>query len=397
MGSVQANSKAFLRRNGVETVLDDLTLVANDNTWYRVATGGWSPTDVVEIEVISGGAGTTNLASVALLVEHDTPEPAALTDTSVRVVKVNYVGNGSAQTIDLGVTGLLPTALFVMQSTGASLVEPLWWWDSRVGASSLSQVATNYGRIWPQKGTFHVVHTASKSYNANGVSYTAIAVFDPSGRFVIPFAVSKPSNEAYTHYLRYPQTRVLASDFTPDFVFGGVASSSGAADTAGASVYRGPGHVGNLTGKLGVTASASASVPDRITALGAGTVAFGTALGGHTNGDQAYWAGRVDDGVSATRLMAVTSYVGNGAASRNIPLDLGNQAPVLAFVVPTNATAKVYRVAGDSTGRDTYSSNIAPNSITAMSANQIAVGTALNANGVTYDVWTITTGTVTPW
>jgi hypothetical protein len=95
--------------------------------------------------------------------------------------------------------------------------------------------------------------------------------------------------------------------------------------------------------------------------------------------------------------MAVTSYVGNGAASRNIPLDLGNQAPVLAFVVPTNATAKVYRVAGDSTGRDTYSSNIAPNSITAMSANQIAVGTALNANGVTYDVWTITTGTVTPW
>lgn len=36
------------------------------------------------------------------------------------------------------------------------------------------------------------------------------------------------------------------------------------------------------------------------------------------------------------------------------------------------------------------------NSITAMSANQITVGCALNATGVTYDVWTITTGFVAP-
>jgi hypothetical protein len=31
-----------------------------------------------------------------------------------------------------------------------------------------------------------------------------------------------------------------------------------------------------------------------------------------------------------------------------------------------------------------------------MGANQITVGISLNAVGVTYDVWTITTGLVTP-
>jgi hypothetical protein len=128
--------------------------------------------------------------------------------------------------------------------------------------------------------------------------------------------------------------------------------------------------------------------------LGTGTVELGTALGGHTNGDQAFWAGRVDDGVSSTRLMAVTSYVGDGATSRNISLNLGNQTPVLALVVPTNASAKVYRVESDSTGRVTHSGNSAANSILSMGANQVTMGSALNATGVTYDVWAIRPGVV---
>jgi mRNA-degrading endonuclease toxin of MazEF toxin-antitoxin module len=94
--------------------------------------------------------------------------------------------------------------------------------------------------------------------------------------------------------------------------------------------------------------------------------------------------------------MAVTSYVGNGAASRNIPLTLGNSAPVFTIVTPANATARAYRVTSDTTGRNTATGNALANSITAMSSNQITVGTALNANNVTYDVWAITTGYVPP-
>ena len=64
--------------------------------------------------------------------------------------------------------------------------------------------------------------------------------------------------------------------------------------------------------------------------------------------------------------------------------------------MPTNASKKVYRATGDTTGRDAAIGNPVSNSLTAMTANQITVGSALNAAGVTYDVWAITTGLVAP-
>jgi len=151
-------------------------------------------------------------------------------------------------------------------------------------------------------------------------------------------------------------------------------------------------------GRILAAVGSSASDADRIQALGAGTAELGTTVaqaGGQV--DQAFWAGRVSTGdPNETRLMAVTSYVGNGGASRNITLNLSGSSPVFAIVVPTNATAKAYRVSGDTTGRVTASGNALANSITALGTDQITVGTALNANGVTYDVWAIRTGTVTP-
>jgi hypothetical protein len=285
--------------------------------------------------------------------------------------------------------------LFVMPATGANNVEPMWWWDSRLGAAAMSKSVTSFSSIWPQKGKFHAVHFATgNSYNANGVSYVAIALFDPSGRYVIPFAVSKPTmDDNYTHYLHYPESGDLASDFTPEFVFGGIASINGS-DAARTSLYRGPGHAPDLTAKLGL-ATPAASEAGRIKALAAGTVQFGT-LVGFGQGDEAFWAGRVSDGVSFTRLMAVTSYVGNGASSRNIPLSLNGTAPDFTIVVPTNNTAKAYRVTGDTTGRNTVTGNALANSIMALGADQITVGLALNATNVTYDVWVIRAGTVTP-
>lgn len=347
---------------------------------------------MIEIGVTSGDNVANSLNAVALMVEHNTPEPQPLTDASTRVLTASYSGNGGAQTIDFGVD-LTPTALLVMQVGGSVGSEPIWWWDSRQGAAPMADAVTNFGRMWPQKGKFHVVHpTSGKSYNASGVSYIAIAIFDPSARYIIPFAVSKPSSDDdYTHALRHPQSGALAWDFTPDFVFGGAAFDS-LVDGARASLYRGPGHVGDLTGKL----IGGPSDANRIQAIGPGTVQFGTTIG-HGPGDFAFWAGRVDDGVSPTRLMAVTSYVGTGTASRNIALSLTGEAPVFALVVPTSSANKAYRVSGDTTGRTTGAGGALANSITALSANQISVGLALNAVGVTYDVWAITTGLVTPW
>jgi hypothetical protein len=51
---------------------------------------------------------------------------------------------------------------------------------------------------------------------------------------------------------------------------------------------------------------------------------------------------------------------------------------------------------GGTTGKTTSGGSAVANSLTGLGANQITVGTALNATGVTYDVWAITTGTVAP-
>ena len=92
----------------------------------------------IEVGMMTGVSGTNYLTSVAVMVEHNSPEPAPLTETSARVITVNYTGNGTGQTIDFGVD-MLPTALLVMPATGASSVEPLIWWESRQGAGSLSE------------------------------------------------------------------------------------------------------------------------------------------------------------------------------------------------------------------------------------------------------------------
>lgn len=188
-----------------------------------------------------------------------------------------------------------------------------------------------------------MVDASGGSYNAAGVVYTAIALFDPAGRFVLPFTATKSQAEDdFTQYLRHPQTRALASTFTPDFVFGGAALST-TNDLVRASLYRGPGHSGDLTATLGTT---QASSPNFIQAVGPGTVQLGSAVGRNA-GDMAFWAGRVSDGASTTRLMAVTSYVGDGTPSRTVPLQLSGAAPRLVLVVPTTSAARVYRLAGD--------------------------------------------------
>ncbi|MBY0494033.1 MAG: hypothetical protein K2Y23_07440 [Cyanobacteria bacterium] len=318
--TVSSTTKVFVRRNGVETQLDDFALSTQTTRWYRVANSGWSPSDVIEIGLTNGANTANSLHSLALLVEHNTPEPAPLTDTSMQVVTVNYTGNGTAQTKDFGVDAL-PTAMFVMPVNGLGSTRPIWWWDSRQGASSFNDSVPSFNRIWPQKGKFHVADSGGNdNYNSNGVNYVAIALFDPSGRYVIPFAVSKSSNDDdYQHKLRYPQTGAPATDFIPNFVFGGAAYGI-TSDAIRASYYKGPGHAGDLTGKLGV---AHASDADRIQGMGPGTVEFGSLVStGTGGGDNAFWAGRVDDGVSTTRLMAVTSYVGNGTSSRNIAAEL---------------------------------------------------------------------------
>jgi hypothetical protein len=67
--------------------------------------------------------------------------------------------------------------------------------------------------------------------------------------------------------------------------------------------------------------------------------------------------------------MPVASYVGDGTASRSIPLNLSGQAPVFVLVVPTNNAARVYRD-GDTTGRNTSTGSAVANSVTALTGGR---------------------------
>ncbi len=243
---------------------------------------------------------------------------------TARVVTITYTGNGGGQTIDFAGMTTPPTALFVMPATGVNGVEPIWWWDSRQGAASFRGSLPSFGQIWPQKGKFHVAHVpAGTSYNANGVNYIAIALFDPSGRYVLPFAVSKPTAEDnYTQYLRYPQSGGSPRSSSPTSSL--VVSRMDLTAMPPERAPTGPGTRGR---------------PDREARRGAGVGSRPypggwrrhRAIRHHRRprylGDQAFWAGRVSDGVSSTRLMAVTLVRGDGTASRNIALTLSGSCP----------------------------------------------------------------------
>jgi hypothetical protein len=153
----------------------------------------------------------------------------------------------------------------------------------------MSQSPVDFNRVWPQRGKFHVVHTGSKSVNANGVAYVAIALFDPSGRYVIPFAINKgdeSTDDDYTHRLRRPATGELAADFTPDFVFGGGAFGTTNITSYAVALPWLRTH-GSLTSKLGI-ASTMGPDADRIQTLNQGSVQFGNGINGDA-GDVAFW------------------------------------------------------------------------------------------------------------
>jgi hypothetical protein len=110
---------------------------------------------------------------------------------------------------------------------------------------------------------------------------------------------------------------------------------------------------------------------------------------------------RHDDGSADPDLAAVirqTSYVGDGTASRTIAVDLAGRRPAFALIVPHNG-ASIFR---DPSNTGTTSNlmaissytNNASTGITAGGIDSISVGSALNANGITYEVLIFPGGTV---
>lgn len=221
--------------------------------------------------------------------------------------------------------------------------------------------------------------------NANGVTYSYLAISDPGMRFLIAGACQVVST--LTSYVN-----ALGSEtFTPEAVFfqheligGGGTLRLG---------YKGPGHAASgSTPAINGAAEVASTLSFGLGTLTSSTAFFPAASGA---AQSAYVAFRRDDGsgdVGIPRVLQLATYVGDGSASRTLSLaPASGRRPMWGMVIPHSAVAAIYR---DPAHTGTTSTGIpntanAATGITAGGIDQITVGIGLNANGVVYDVFVI--------
>jgi hypothetical protein len=301
---------------------------------------------------------------------------------NVEVMAGTYVGNGTGQDITLQ----LPAHWVWIRPLTAGNGGSRWWSSMLAGHGPLAEgptkdafvrafqfpagsgVATSY--------KFRVSGTAANSNNT-GVTYQYVAFSDRSMRHVLNGAYLTLSGTAsFTHPL-------FSRAFTPDagFLLPELATASG---TSGL-YYKGPGHAATAAS---VMDSAEAAT---VCAFGAGNITPKTILNLQT-GQTAYSLWRILDGDGINNGVAITSYTGDGAASRVIPLSLNGRGPIFAIVQPHNGIAfqrDPSHTGANSSAITAAGGTFSTTAITAGTINQITVGLALNALGVVYDVFAL--------
>jgi hypothetical protein len=213
--------------------------------------------------------------------------------------------------------------------------------------------------------------------NSSTQSYQFIAISDPGMRFML--------NGAFSHLssLASATNPLVDSAFTPDcgFLFLEDFTSGSAGH-----FFKGPGNSGNhaqqLDGSTGDVAN--------IATFSAGSIASLTAI--HTDSPQtAFSLWRKSDGSAQAQWFDVVTWTGNGAGgTRNITVSLNGKAPL--FAIACDASGPSYFRDPQHTGGNSAKINVGDNVANAIvggAANQLQVGTALNANGVVYQAFVI--------
>ncbi len=372
----------IVRRNGSDSYFNIGPAPQGAWSTWRVPTSGWAPSDEIQVgirNVSSPGGDTTRLGACALLVEHDTPPwTLAAADGAVRVLETSYTGNGTQQTVSLSaldsaVTSLVPSFIAVLPQSGSS--PGAWWWDSRVYPSATNNVGPLWG-IVPGRGEV-VVTGSNAATNQNGITYTLVACFDPLQRAMARGAVALAAGSG-------DRDVALPPGFTPDATF--IARERAYLNDTTRTFYRGAGHTGDQSVSLGANVSA---ISGAILSWGAGVLEVGTLIKELTQ-DFSFMAVRTEH-FSQSRLVAVTSFVGNGSNPRVISVDLDGATPVYASCVPTNTGQRWTRYGGVTRQ---WSGNTAgsANAITAFGSDSMTVGSELNVSGVTYSVFALAAG-----
>ena len=223
--------------------------------------------------------------------------------------------------------------------------------------------------------------------NAVGVTYQYIAICDPGMRFLINGSYLQKSTLV-------PGTVTLINpDFVPEFAFFLPEVVPGGSSTR--SLYaKGPGQAAATIVGYGANAVANAAT------FGPGSFTSESGLNGIQNDAHfTYSVFRRDDGSEDTGLPGVVafgSYVGDGAASRTVPIvPASGKRPFFAMVFAESGSLGYHRDPSHTTTNSSRESGTDNTTgITAGSIDGFTVGSSLNTNGVTF-VWFALPGSAT--
>lgn len=308
-----------------------------------------------------------------------------------------YVGTGTF--IDLPFRA--PVHLVYVRALSGITTGVHLWWSSMTDGHIAGQLGytmqfpaevlidPNFPAVAPaedaqeQQTLFRIIGNDANS-NAVGVVYQFVAFSDPGMRFMEAGAlwatagvldiVTTLNNEAFT-----PDACLIQQE------------ANGGGATMGLH-FKGTGHAANNLNPFNAAEIAGLF-------LSKGALTSKSALHNGTNDEIAYLAIRKDDGSGDTgvfRTIALTTYVGDGNAARTVGMLMGGRRPLFALVIGASTGTSIMRDPSHA-GTASLAFPAAVNAATGITAggiDSISVGIALNANGVTYNVFVLPGDTV---
>lgn len=292
-----------------------------------------------------------------------------------------YVGNGTEQQIQIP----FPIHFLWIRPVGSN--NPgVKWFGASLGAHRGNGAGVLRPDLMPRvdyntpfnpadEFTFTVVGSANEN-NQNGVTYQYIAFCDPSFQFMLCGAWSHNSSETAE------VNNLFDPNFTPVAVF--YSHDRNDNDLTIRLAYKGPGHTGTTANRVDGTALSNSG------SFATGQITSGTDNQNADENQVNFCA--VNQNNNCSQVMIVTmSYVGNGASSQQILFNpTTGRYPLLVYVQPHNGDGYLCDPSDVAPSSRDITNGVASNTgITAVGMDNITVGSTLNSNGITYELFVI--------
>lgn len=342
--------------------------------------GSWGPEDDEDSDGpgLTDALGIHNGPFITSFLGREKPPPI----NTIAISGKTYVGNGTGQDVSIDMPAV--HFLWIRHVTGAG---GSFWLSSLLGPHdnfSDKTIAVNAAvRVKAEDdGTTTIQITGSNAdSNQLGETYQVIAICDIMSRMML--------NGAFRHI------DATANDntyFDPNFITEGMLIQRESLHSAGpvvACYWKGPGNAANNGSPLNAAETGNVA-----TFTGAGEFQSRSTIQNVADCNTGYCALRHTDD-SGVLYCAITSYVGDGTASRDIALALNGRRPMFGLVVPMNGAA-YFRDPSHLTDTSSQASSFGIPTGTRIiggGIDKIIVGLSLNTLGITYSVWVVPGGT----